>query len=222
MTTLKETAVSHKSLKRYVTDTVAMLAKIDVRKHNTAVMTVFHSAQFGECYNLNAFFNALKVNDQTALKAWIVKNFSGVVDDKPVHWLMYTNKKNANGETIGWHVLKNTSDVRVDRYDFDQLLELEPFYDTDVSKTKVWDVNALLDVLIKAADTIEKKSEKENITLPPAVTEAIKEAKRLAVLNHVEEAAVTTEVVANDDKPAEPVKTEAEQIADKYIEAKAA
>lgn len=208
---LKETALHNGKLKRFVSDTVGMLKKLDTRKHQTAVMTVYHAAQFGEASQLNVFFNALKVNDQSALKAWIVSHFSYEVENDntgPRYWLMYTNKKNAAGEVIGWHVLKNTSDHRVDQYNFDELMELEPFYNTDVSKPKVWDVNALLDVLIKAADTIEKKSEKENITLPSDVLNAIAEAKRLAVLRHVDDAmeAKLSEQAANNDSPSPEAK----------------
>ena len=191
-----DTAINAKLLKRFTTETIAMLTRVDLRKHQTAVMTVFHAAQFGECYNLNRFFQALKVNDQTALKAWIVANFSGEVDGEIKHWLMHTNKKNAEGNVIGWYVVKNTSDMRVNRYDFDQLLELDPFYNKDVSTPKVWDLNALLDMVVKAHDTITKKADKEGIALPVDFLSALNDAKRIAVLRHVEDAA---ETVANEN-----------------------
>lgn len=198
MNALVNTATDKKLLKRFTTDTIAMLKRIDLRKHQTAVMTVFHAAQFGECYNLNRFFQALKVNDQTALKAWIVANFSREFDGEIKHWLMFTNKKNKAGEVIGWHVVKETTDMRVDKYVFDDLLALEPFYNTDVSKPKVWDLNALLDMVVKAHDTITKKADKEGITLPVDFLSALEDAKRIAVLRHVEDAA---ETVANMNEP---------------------
>ena len=196
MTNLVDTATDSKLLKRFTTDTIAMLGRLDARKHNNAVMTVYHAAQFGECYNLNRFFQALKVNDQTALKAWIVANFSGEVDGEVKHWLMFTNKKNKAGEVIGFYVLKDTTDVRKDRYDFEGLMALEPFYNTDVSKPKVWDLNALLDMVVKAHDTITKKADKEGIALPVDFLSALEDAKRIAVLRHVEDAA---ETVANEN-----------------------
>lgn len=204
--TLINTATDSKLLKRFTTDTIAMLGKLDQRKHQTAVLTVFHAAQFGECFNLNRFFEALKVNDQSALKAWVVLNFSGEVDGEVKHWLMYSNKKNKAGEIVGWHVLKGTEDVRKDRYDFDALLGLEPFYNVDVSKPKNWDLNALLDMAIKLHDTVTKKAEKEGIALPLDFISALDDAKRIAVLRHVEEAA---ETVANENTETPVVETPA-------------
>lgn len=196
MNALVNTATDKKLLKRFTTDTIAMLTRVDLRKHQTAVMTVFHAAQFGECYNLNRFFQALKVNDQTALKAWIVANFSSEVDGEIKHWLMYTNEKNKAGEVIGFYVVKETTGMRKDVYDFDTLLELDPFYNKDVSTPKVWDLNALLDMVVKAHDTITKKADKEGITLPVDFLSALEDAKRIAVLRHVEDAA---ETVANEN-----------------------
>lgn len=196
MNALVNTATDKKLLKRFTTDTINMLARVDQRKHNTAVMTVFHAAQFGECYNLNRFFSALKVNDQTALKAWIVANFSYEADGNVKHWLMYTNKKNKANQVIGWYVVKETEAVRKDVYNFDDLLALEPFYNTDVSKPKIWDLNALLDMVVKAHDTITKKADKEGIALPVDFLSALEDAKRIAVLRHVEDAA---ETVANEN-----------------------
>ena len=198
MNALVNTATDSKLLKRFTTDTIAMLGRLDARKHNNAVMTVYHAAQFGECYNLNRFFQALKVNDQTALKAWIVANFSSEIDGEVKHWLMFTNKKNKAGEVIGFYVVKDTSDVRVNRYDFDQLLELDPFYNRNVAEPKTWDLNALLDMVVKAHDTITKKADKENIDLPVDFLSALNDAKRIAVLRHVEDAA---ETVANTNGP---------------------
>lgn len=192
-------ATEAKALKRFTADTVKMLGKLDMRKHQNAVMAVYHAAQFGECYALNVFNEALKVNDQTALKAWIVENFSNTEGEV---WLSFTTKKAADGKTIGYRVLKETQDVRKDRYDFDQLLTLEPFYNTDVSKPKVYDLNALLDMIVKAADNVTKKANKEKIALPLAFVSAMDEAKRIAILHHVDEAAQVA-ASANDNPPVE-------------------
>lgn len=211
---LKVTALNSKLLRRFVGDTVKMLQRVDMRKHQTAVMTVFHAAQFGEASQLNVFASNLKVNDVTALKAWIVKNFSGEVDGKPVHWLSYTNKKDKQGNVIGFHVLKDTKDYRVDRYDFDALMLLDPFYNVDVSQPKDWNLNALLEVLIKAHDTITKKADKEGIELPAEFVSALEEAKTKAVMFHIDEATVVAleEKATNDntDDMAEPVVASAE------------
>lgn len=167
MSDLLNIANNSKLLKRYTNETVAMLQRMDVRKHNNACMTLFHTAQFGECFSLNLFFNGLKVNDQTALKAWIVKHTQFTNEEgKQVNWLSFTNKKDDAGNVIGFRVVKGTEKHRKDVYVLDELLALEPFFETDVSKQKVWDLNALLETLIKAAETVEKKSEKESITLP--------------------------------------------------------
>lgn len=213
MNTLIDTARNGKLLKRFTAATVLALTKMDVRKHQNAVMSVFHAAEYGECSSLNTFFNALKVNDQTALKAWIVKHFGYAEGEETAHWINFTTKKNGNGEAIGFHVIKGREDKRKDVYNFEELMALEPFYAIDLSKPKVYDLNALLDMIVKVAETVGKKAEKENVTIPAGVASALEEAKRMAILHHIDEAA---ETVANENKD-EPVKTPAETIADKYI-----
>lgn len=201
--TLIDTARNGKLLKRFTAATVLALTKMDVRKHQNAVMSVFHAAEYGECSSLNTFFNALKVNDQTALKAWVVKHFGYAEGDETAHWINFTTKKNGVGETIGFHVIKGREDKRKGVYDFDTLMSLEPFYAIDLSKPKVYDLNALLDMIVKVAETVGKKADKENVTIPTGVASALEEAKRMAILHHIDEAA---EVVANEN--IEPVVTE--------------
>jgi hypothetical protein len=215
--TLIDTARNGKLLKRFTAATVLALTKMDVRKHQNAVMSVFHAAEYGECSSLNTFFNALKVNDQTALKAWIVKHFSYEVEGGtvPFQWIDFTTKKNGVGEVIGFHVIKGREDKRKDVYSFDELMALEPFYAIDLSKPKTWDLNALLDIVIKAGTQIKAKSEKGNITLPAGFAAALEDAVKQAVLHHIDEAA---ETVANENVTTEIVVDKPEEIvADKYL-----
>lgn len=199
MATLKETAISGKLLKQFTTHTIAAMTKLDARKHQNVVMAVYHAAEYGECSAINRLFEAFKVNDQSAFKAWIRENFTNP-DDSEEDWIGYSSKKDKAGNVIGFHVIKGREDKRKGVYDFDALMALEPFYSIDVSKPKVWDLNALLEVVIKAADTVTKKSEKEGITLPAGFIEALNDAKKQAVLHHIDEAA---ETVANENMPVE-------------------
>lgn len=209
--TLIDTARNGKLLKRFTAATVLALTKMDVRKHQNAVMSVFHAAEYGECSSLNTFFNALKVNDQTALKAWIVKHFGYAEGEEVAHWINFTTKKNGSGEVIGFHVIKGREDKRKGVYDFDTLMSLEPFYAIDLSKPKVYDLNALLDMIVKVAETVSKKADKENVAIPAGVASALEEAKRMAILHHIDEAAAT---VANENTDVEPVQLKlAEQAA---------
>jgi len=200
--TLIDTARNGKLLKRFTAATVAALTKMDVRKHQNAVMSVFHAAEYGECSSLNTFFAALKVNDQTALKGWIVKHFGYAegAEGDTAHWINFTTKKNGNGEVIGFHVIKGREDKRKGVYDFDTLMSLEPFYTIDLSQPKVYDLNALLDIVIKAGTQIKAKSEKNNIKLPAAVASSLEDAVKQAVLHHIDEAA---ETVANENATVE-------------------
>lgn len=193
MHTLIETAVSGKLLKSFTNATIRAMAKLDNRKHQNAVMVVYHAAQFGECFALNALYNAFKVNDQSAFKRWIVDNFSYTEEgsETPLFWLDHTSKKGPDGKPIGWRVIKGREAHRKDVYDFDKLMSLAPFYAIDLSKPKNWDLNALLEVIIKASDTVTKKANKEGIKLPAGFATALEEAKKQAVLNHIEEAAET-------------------------------
>lgn len=211
--TLIDTARNGKLLKRFTAATVLALTKMDVRKHQNAVMSVFHAAEYGECSSLNTFFNALKVNDQTALKKWIVTNFGYAEGDDTAHWINFTTKKDGNGNTIGFHVIKGREDKRKGVYDFDALMALEPFYTVNVAEPKVYDLNALLDMIVKAGEQVKNKAKKSEITLPAGFASALEDVVKQAVLHHIDEAA---ETVANENKD-EPVKTPAETIADKYI-----
>ncbi len=193
---LIDIAHTHKLLKRFTDGTVLALTKMDVRKHQNAVMSVFHAAEYGECSSLNTFFDALKVNDQTALKKWIVDNFSYVEGEETARWLNFTTKKDGNGKAIGFHVIKGVEDKRKGVYDFDELMSLAPFYAIDVSAPKVYDLNALLDMIIKAGDQIKAKSKKNDITLPAGFASALEDVVKQAVLHHIDEAAA---VVANEN-----------------------
>lgn len=195
---LKDTAISGKLLKAFTTVTITAMTKLDTRKHQNVVMAVYHAAEYGECSAINRLFEAFKVNDQSAFKKWIATNFNNP-DDPEENWIGHTNKKDKNGKVIGFHVIKDRQDKRKGVYDFDALMALEPFYSIDVSKPKVWDLNALLEIVIKAADTVTKKSDKEGISLPAGFIEALNDAKKQAVMHHIDEAA---EVVANENAPA--------------------
>jgi hypothetical protein len=154
-------------LKRFTKETVNLIQKVDIRKHEAACMTFFHAAQYGECHNLNILFNGLAVNDKTALKAWIAKH-SEYADDngKPKHWIMFDGKKDEAGNIPGWRIVKGTEAKRKDVIILDELLNGERFFDKDVRPPKNWDLNAILDTLIKAADTAENKSDKNNVSIP--------------------------------------------------------
>lgn len=199
MASLKETAISGKLLKAFTTHTIAAMTKLDARKHQNVVMAVFHAAEYGECSAINRLFDAFKVNDQSAFKKWIRNNFTNP-DDSEEDWIGYSSKKGKAGNVIGFHVIEGREKKRKGVYDFDALMALEPFYTINLTEPKVWDLNALLEVVIKAADTVTKKSDKEGIALPAGFIEALNDAKKQAVLHHIDEAA---ETVANENMPVE-------------------
>jgi len=215
--TLIDTARNGKLLKRFTAATVLALTKMDVRKHQNAVMAVFHAAEYGECSSLNTFFNALKINDQTALKKWIVTNFAYENGEEGAsdlaHWINFTTKKDGNGNVIGFHVIKGREDKRKGVYDFDLLMALEPFYTVNVAEPKVYDLNALLDMIVKAGEQVKNKAKKNEITLPAGFAAALEDVVKQAVLHHIDEAA---EAVANENKET-TVSDPAKLIADKYI-----
>lgn len=199
---LNEIANSGKTLKVYVRNTVAMLKKLGERLHYTACMTVFHAAEYGDASHLNAFFDGLKVNDQTALKRWIADNFTYEnAEGGSVNWISFTTKADKQGNPTNFYVVKGTEENRKGAYDLNDLLGMKSFQETDVSKPKVYDLAALLDMVIKAADTAAKKAEpsktREGVELPPQVATFF--------ANIVHDANKFKELVADNDKSTEQV-----------------
>lgn len=178
---LFDVANNGKALKRYVNGTLEKYNNAFVALHNAACMTVFHAAQFGECSHLNAFYNGLKVNDQTALRVWIAANFTLPVEgeEKPLIWLSFKASENPNGlvenkktgkKIVGFFVVKGTKDHREDAYVLDELLAGPKFFDKSVKDPDAIDLTTLLSMLASAGKRINSKADKEGIQLPTDIT----------------------------------------------------
>lgn len=178
MTDLLNIANNGKLLSRFTKETVALIAKVNTRKHQNACMVLLHSAEYGECSHMNLFYQALNVNDANAFRQWVALWSTYLSeDDTDKHFITFTNKKDDKGNTIGFRVAKGTEKQRKGLLVLDELLAADPFYTKDVGASKNWDLNALLETLIKAAETVEKKSEKENIDVPLNIRAMVAELK---------------------------------------------
>lgn len=193
--TAKETdfnAIAHsgKALRIYVRTTGEMLSRIGTRLHHTACMAVFHAAEYGDPAYLNQMFTFLKVNDQTALKRWLADNFIFTNDEgEEANWLSFTNRKGKDDKPIGFYVVKETEPFRKGTYDLEKLFAMESFQNVDVSKPKVYDLNALIEALVKAIDTTDKRAEKNDVVLPDGLATILTNTKR----------DLAKYIVANDD-----------------------
>jgi len=182
---LFEVANNGKALKRYVNGTLEKYNNAFIALHNSACMTVFHAAQYGECSHLNAFYNGLKVNDQTALRVWIASHFTLPVEseEKPLIWLSFKASENPNGQVtnkktgkaiVGFFVVKGTEPKRKDAYVLDELLAGPKFFDKNVKDPDATDLTVLLTMLASVAKRVDNKADKEGIQLPADIANLIR------------------------------------------------
>jgi len=170
-------------------------AKLSIQLHQAACLAFYRAAQYGDPDALNAFYGALRVNDQTALRVWVGQHATYIdLDNNEVRpWIKFTKDK-------GFALIKGREEFRKDMFTLDMdnedgkqaLLALKPFYDKNVKDKDALTLEALLTMLEKAADRVTKQAKEENIALPADIlnlTTSIKNttAKEKAALERIKE-----------------------------------
>lgn len=192
------------AISKFNTDTLSSYAKTAVLLHQAACLNLFHTAEHGDCSQLNVFYQGLRVNDQTALRVWLGTHCSYVdLDNGEMRqWIKFTAKD-------GFRVVKSTEANRkgmfiVERNENEEeailngddnktiLINLKPFYEKNVKDKDALTLEALLNILGKAAERVTKQAKEENIALPADIlnlTQSTKNtvAKELAALERVKE-----------------------------------
>lgn len=151
-------------------------AKLSVQLHQAACLSFYRVAQYGDPDALNAFYNGLRVNDQTALRVWVGSHatFVDLTDSKVKPWLKWSKDK-------GFSVVKGTEPHRKDMFTIDSeedgktmLLMLKPFYDKDVKEKDALTLEDLINMLKSASEKVSKKSKDENVPLPNDIVNLLK------------------------------------------------
>ena len=161
-----------KALISFVDETITAYKTVAVALHQAACMTIYHAAEYRECSFLNAFYNGLRVNDQTALRVWVGKNFLVPVEgtEKPTSWINYSKDK-------GFHIRKGVKSEGL--YELDTLLVLDPFYNKNVKEKDAITLEAILAMLHKAAERADKQADDEGINLPDQLKTLLKDVKHV-------------------------------------------
>lgn len=177
--TLGERALDGKLSLKFIASTITAYNKVAVQLHQAACLAFYRAAQFGDPDSLNAFYNGLRVNDQTALRVWIGKHATYVdLDNGEVRpWIKWSKDK-------GFAMIKGRQEHRQDVFTLDSeedgkqmLLALEPFFQKNVKDKDAIDLVALISMLKKTAERVEKKSKDENIPLPADILSLITSTK---------------------------------------------
>lgn len=193
--TLTDIASDAKKLVSFVGTTITGYNKTAIALHQTACMTFFHTAQYGECHALNLFYQGLRVNDRTALRVWIGQHatFIDIANGSVRPWIKYNEKE-------GFSVIKGCEAHRKDMFTINEQVEgrtmligLKPFYEKNVKDKDALTLEALVSMLAKAAKSVTAKATAEGIELPAGVKSLVSSINRetaveLAALQRVEEA----------------------------------
>lgn len=169
-------------------------AKLSVQLHQAACLAFYRAAQYGDPDALNAFYGALRVNDQTALRVWVGQHstYMDLENQEVRPWLKWSKDK-------GFALVKGKEEYRKDMFTIDSeetgktmLLMLKPFYDKNVKDKDALTIEALITMLAKAAKNVKDKSTKENLKLPADVLNLVQSienctAKELEALARVKE-----------------------------------
>lgn len=196
--TLNMIAADSKAIAKFNSDTLSSYSKTAVLLHQAACLNLFHTAEHGDCSQLNVFYQGLRVNDQTALRVWLGTHCSYVdLDNGEMRqWIKFTAKD-------GFRVVKGTLEKRQGMFTVEAdeavendtrtvLMNLKPFYEKNVKDKDALTLEALLNILGKAAERVTKQAKEENIALPADIlnlTQSTKNtvAKELAALERVKE-----------------------------------
>lgn len=180
---LSAIASGKKSLIAFVAVTLGDYSKVATQLHQSACMTFFHTAQYGDCDALNLFYQGLRVNDQTALRVWIGKHatYLHMVEGEETTlrpWIKFSQKD-------GFTIVKGLEDKRKDLFTIDtneegktMLLSLKPFYDKNVKDKDAITLEALITMLAKAGKRVKDMANKENVALTPGLKALINEIDR--------------------------------------------
>lgn len=198
---LSAIAKDGKALNKLVSDTVKSYKAVGVSLHQTACALFYHVAEYGDVSQLNAFYQGLRVNDQTALRVWFGQHATYVdLDGGTVKaWIKFSVKD-------GFAVVKGKEDRRkglflvepsateeeaVENGDANKtiLINLKPFFDKDVKAKDSLTLEELINMLGKAADRATKKATDEGIALPADILKLTTEIK-----------AVTSKELANIER----------------------
>lgn len=182
---LNAIVVSGKALTRFTTETISQIAKLKVRLHQNACMTALWAAENGEFSQLNRFYNALAINDQTALRKWMIKHFTYIKGEGDAatteNWFTFSAKKDEETKVIKGFICKKGTEVfRKGHYTLDELLALDPFFTKDVSKPDVIDLAKLVEMLKSAGNRVAKQSDENGVELPADVTSVLAAIGKIA------------------------------------------
>lgn len=192
--TLAQIANDAKATSSFVTTTINAYKKVAMSLHNAACITFWHVAQGNDPKPLNDFYNGLRVNDRTALRVWFGEHsaFVDLASNTTRNWIKWSEKK-------GFELVKGCEDYRKDMFTVGEqvegktdLLTLKPFYEKNVKDKDALTLEALMNMLLKAAEGVTKKAGDEGIALDAdtiLLTTSIKNhaTKRIAELQAVKE-----------------------------------
>jgi hypothetical protein len=196
--TLNQIGGDLRAVAKFTNDTLASYSKVAIALHQAACLNLYHTAQFGNCDQLNVFYAGLRVNDQTALRVWLGAHCSYVDLDSGEmrQWLKFSVKD-------GFRVVKGTLEKRENMFTVEAdetvendtrtvLMNLKPFYEKNVKDKDALTLEALVSILKKAGERVTKQAKEENIALPAdilSLTSSIKNTttKELAAIERIKE-----------------------------------
>lgn len=182
---LNQIAASTEALGKFVSATISGYKAMSVRLHETACALFVHTANHGDCSQLNKFYNALRVNDQTALRVWLGKHssFVDLENGQMRNWLSFSQKD-------GFRVAKGVEAFRKDLFTVEAealeegqtdtrtvMIEQRPFFDKDVRSKDAITLEKLLAMLGKAATSVEKGAKENDVKLPADVLNLVTSIK---------------------------------------------
>lgn len=200
---LTVTANDSKKLSASVKSFILKYGTIQEGLHTHACMVLYHTANYGECSQMNAFFKGLNTNDRVAFKNWVGKHSRYVRPDGVVaSWMKFATKpvdKKGNATENFFSVLSGQEAFRKDRFEVDMevedrvtLMNEQPFTQRDIRIPAEWDLEKALKTLKTALTKVQTESEKNGINLPAEIS---KEMTLMSVT-------VTTEIAKLPAKPA--------------------
>lgn len=162
-----------KNVTKMVGEVITAYTKVAVRLHYAACIATYHAAQSGDVRPLNTFFNGLRQNDKDALRLWVGKLCSYVVehDDKDDETLKFVTFKKDDG----FKIAKNSEAVRVDFFTLEAMLSGQSFMDMDQqAEAKPFGLAELLAMLARVEKQMTKKAAENDLTVPAEIASAVK------------------------------------------------
>lgn len=192
--TLAQIANDAKATSSFVTTTINAYKKVAVSLHQAACIVFWHVAEGNDPKPLNDFYNGLRVNDQTALRVWFGQHtaFVDLANNTTRNWIKFSDKDK-------FTLVKGCEAHRKDMFTVGEVVEgrqdllaLKPFYEKNVKDKDAITLEALMNMLLKAAEGVTKKAGDEGIALDADtinITTSVKNfaSKRIAELKAVAE-----------------------------------